>query len=152
MLAEPGLTVTEATGTAVTVMVDVPLFPSDVAVMVAEPAVAPATRPLLVTLATLGLLLDQDTTRPDSGVPFASLGVATSCTVPPTVRLAVAGVTSTVATGTGGALPVIAKLQTVCVPASEYSAQLARLVTAACSVRNAKPVPMVASEPPAGVT
>src|SRR2546422_8444985 len=40
---------------------------------------------------SLGLLLDQDTTRPDSGVPFASLGVATSCTVPPTVRLAVAG-------------------------------------------------------------
>src|SRR3989449_9930198 len=99
---------------------------------------------------SLGLLLDHVTVRPDSGVPFASLGVATSCTVPPTVRLAVAGVTSTVATGTGGALPVIAKLQTVCVPASEYSAQLARLVTAACSVRNAKPVPMVASEPPAG--
>src|SRR5439155_16115497 len=136
-LAEPGLTVTEATGTAVTVMVDVPLFPSDVAVMVAEPAVAPVTRPLLVTLATLVLLLDQLTVRPDNGVPFASFGVAVTCTAPPTGTLAVAGVTSTVATGTGGALPVIAKLQTVCVPASENSAQLARLVTAACSVRKA---------------
>jgi len=137
MLAEPGLTVTDATGTAVTVMAEVPLFPSDVAVMVAEPAAAPVTRPLLVTLAMLVLLLDQDTARPDSGVPFASFGVAVSCTVPPTGRLAVAGVTSTVATGTGGTLPVIVTLQTVCVPASEYSAQLARLVTAACSVRNA---------------
>src|SRR5437667_7575890 len=137
MLAEPGLTVTEATGTAVTVMVDVALFPSYVAVRVAEPAVAPATRPLLVTLATLGLLLNQDTARPASGFPFASLGVATSCTLPPTGTLAVAGLTSTVATGTGGALPVLAKLQTVCVPASENSAQLARLVTAACSVRKA---------------
>src|SRR6266852_4973549 len=129
-VAEPGLTVTAATGTAVTVMAEVPLFPSDVAVMVAEPAATPVTRPLLVTLATLVLLLDQLTTRPDSGFPFASFGVAVSCTVPPTVTLAVAGVTSTVATGTGGALPLIEKLQTVCVPASEYTVQLARLVAA----------------------
>jgi len=89
--ADAGVTVTDATGTKVTVTAEVPLFPSDVAVMVAEPAAAPVTRPLLVTLAMLVLLLDQDTTRPDSGVPLASFGVAVSCTVPPTVRLAVAG-------------------------------------------------------------
>src|SRR5437867_2629943 len=151
-VAEAGATLTEATGTCTTVMADVPLCPSLVAVIVADPAPTPVTRPLPLTLATAVLLLVQLTVRPDSGVPFASFGVATSCTVPPTETLAVAGVTSTVATGTGGALPVIAKLQTVCVPASENSAQLARLVTVACSVRNAKPVPMVASEPPAGVT
>src|SRR5205809_164069 len=135
--ADAGVTATEATGTNVTVMAEVPLFPSDIAVIVADPAPTPVTRPLPVTLATPVLLLDQLTVRPDSGVPFASLGVATSCTVPPTVTLAVAGATSTGATDTGGVVPVIWKLQTVCVPASEYTVELARLATAACSVRNA---------------
>src|SRR5207249_1853920 len=136
-VAEGGATATEATGTCTTVMADVPLFPSDVAVIVADPAPTPVTRPLPVTLATPALLLVQLTERPDSGVPFASLGVATSCTVPPTVTFAVAGATSTVATDTGGVLPVIATLQTVCVPASEYTVTLARLAAVACSVRNA---------------
>src|SRR5205823_3218094 len=124
--ADAGVTATETTGTNVTVMAEVPFFPSDVAVIVADPAPTPVTRPLPVTLATPALLLVQLTERPDSGVPFASLGVATSCTVPPTVTFAVAGATSTVATDTGGVLPVIATLQTVCVPASEYTVTLAR--------------------------
>jgi hypothetical protein len=149
--ADAGATVTDATGTKVTVIVAVPLLPSLVAVMVAEPAAAPVTRPLLVTLATDVLLLAQLTARA-SGLPFASFGVALSCTVAPTTMFAVAGVTSTVATAVGGTLCVIAKLHTVWVPASENSVQLARLVTVACSVRNAKPVPIVASVPPAGVT
>ena len=38
MLAEAGLTVTEATGTFVTVIADGPLLPSLVAVIVADPA------------------------------------------------------------------------------------------------------------------
>src|SRR3989449_400880 len=135
--ADAGVTATEATGTNVTVMAEVPLFPSDVAVIVADPAPTPVTRPLPVTLATPVLLLDQLTVRPDNGAPFASFGVASSCTVPPTVTLAVAGATSTVATDTGGVVPVIAKLQTVCVPASEYTVELARLATVACSVRKA---------------
>src|ERR1043166_7736823 len=111
--ADAGATVTKVTG-----IVAVPLLPSLVAVMVADPAAPPVTSPLLVTLATDVLLLAQLTARA-SGLPFASFGVAVSWTVPPTVRFAVAGVTSTVATGVGGALCVIAKLHTVWAPASE---------------------------------
>src|ERR1041384_1382652 len=81
--ADAGATVTDATGTKVTVIVAVPLLPSLVAVMVAEPAAAPVTSPLLVTLATDVLLLAQLTARA-SGLPFASFGVALSCTVAPT--------------------------------------------------------------------
>ena len=44
------------------------------------------------------------------------------------------------------------KLQTVWVPGLAVSPQLASAVTPLCSVRNAKPVPMVASVPPAGAT
>src|SRR5437899_209537 len=87
-------------GRPCTVTVALPLCPSLVAVIVAEPAAAPVTEPLLVTVATEALLLDQDTTRPDSGVPFASFGVATSCTVAPTKTDAAAGLTLTDATGT----------------------------------------------------
>src|SRR6266480_6741694 len=83
----------------VTVTADVPVLPSDVAVMVAEPAVTPLTSPLPFTVATAVLLLDQVTTRPDNGLPFASLGVAVSCTVNPTATLAGDGVTVTEATG-----------------------------------------------------
>ena len=99
-LADAGLTVTDATGTLVTVMADVPICPSLVAVIVAEPAAAPVTRPLLLTVATAPLLVVQLTARPDSGLPLASLGVAVSCVVRPVDRLADAGVTLTDATGT----------------------------------------------------
>jgi len=67
----------------VTVMDDVPLFPSLVAVIVAEPGVTPETSPELLTVATDVLLLDQATVRPESVLPFASLSVAVSCTVWP---------------------------------------------------------------------
>src|SRR5204862_6241085 len=83
----------------VTVTADVPVLPSDVAVMVAEPAVTPLTSPLPFTVATDVLLLDQVTTRPVSGLPFASFGVAVSCTVCPATTLAGDGLTVTVATG-----------------------------------------------------
>src|SRR5947208_8277156 len=99
-LAVAGLTVTEATGTCTTVMADVPLCPSLVAVMVAEPATFPVTSPLVLTVATAVLLLDHVIVRPDSGLPFASFGVAVSCTVLPSFTLADAGVTVTDATGT----------------------------------------------------
>src|SRR5438270_928305 len=85
----------------VTVTADVPLLPSDVAVMVAEPAATPVTSPLPFTVATAVLLLDQVTTRPDSGLPLASFGVAVSCTVRPIDTVAVGGLTATEATGTG---------------------------------------------------
>src|SRR5207302_464986 len=84
----------------VTVTPDVPLLPSDVAVMVAEPAVTPLTSPLPFTRATAVLLLDQVTTRPLSGFPLASFGVAVSCTVEPCCTVAGDGLTVTEATGT----------------------------------------------------
>ena len=101
--ADAGLTVTELTGTGTldTVMLEVPLCPSLVAVIVAEPAVPPpVTSPLPSTLATDGLLLDQVTARPVSGFPFASFGVAVSWTVWPTCRVVDAGLTVTELTGT----------------------------------------------------
>src|SRR5256886_14293904 len=99
-VAVVGLTTTEATGTSVTVTVAVALFPSLVAVMVAEPAALPVTRPLVFTLATLALLLAHVTVRPVSVPPAESLVVALSCNVCPTRIPAVAGETCTEATGT----------------------------------------------------
>src|SRR5881396_401991 len=99
-LAELGLTVTDATGTCTTVMADVPLCPSLVAVIVAEPATLPVTSPLELTVATDVLELAHITTRPDRGLPLASFGVAVSCTVLPSFTEAGAGVTVTEATGT----------------------------------------------------
>src|SRR6266581_1060814 len=98
--AAAGLTTTEATGTLDTVTAAVPLCPSLVAVIVAAPTAAPVTRPLAETVATAPLLVAQLTTRPLSGLPLASLGVAVSCTVPPTYRLGAVGLTVTDATGT----------------------------------------------------
>src|SRR5438067_12214264 len=84
----------------VTVMAAVPLFPSLVALIVMEPGVTPLTRPLVLTVATDVLELDHVTVRPERGSPLASFGVAVSCTVWPACTEAVAGVTSTDATGT----------------------------------------------------
>jgi hypothetical protein len=86
---------------AVTVIAALPLCPSLAAVIVAEPATCPVTSPPVLTVATLGLLLAHVTVRPVSGLPFASLGVAVSCTVAPATTLAVAGLTVTDATGVG---------------------------------------------------
>src|SRR5207302_656025 len=107
-----GLTVTDATGTgaAVTVTADVPLCPSDVAVMVVEPATTPVTRPLAFTLPTEVLLLAHVTDRPVSGLPLASFGVAVSWTACPTGTDADAGLTVTDATGSGPAVTVTAEL------------------------------------------
>src|SRR5438552_1365575 len=99
-LAELGLTVTDAAGTCTTVMADVPLCPSLVAVIVAEPATLPVTSPLELTVATDVLELAHVTTRPDNGLPLPSWGVAVSCTVLPSFTEADAGVTVTEATGT----------------------------------------------------
>src|SRR3989442_14421067 len=82
-------------------MADVPLTVSDVAVIVAEPAVTWASSPLPVTVATAVLLDAQVTVRPVRVLPFASLRVAVSCTVWPASTQADAGVTATDATGTG---------------------------------------------------
>ena len=99
-LAVAGLTVTDATGTLVTVMADVPLCPSLVAVIVAEPVATPVTNPLAETVATAALLVAQVTARPLRAVPFASFGVAVNWVVVPTVTPAAVGLTVTEATGT----------------------------------------------------
>src|SRR6266568_4090228 len=83
-LANAGLTVTEATGTTVTVSDAVPLCPPLVAVMVVEPAARAVTSPLVPTVATVVLPLDHATLLPVSGFPPESFGVAVSCTVCPT--------------------------------------------------------------------
>src|SRR5439155_423585 len=96
-----GLTVTDATGTVLTVIAAVPLFPSLVAVSVAAPTATPVACPAPFTVATAGLLLDQVTVRPPSGLPNASRVIAAYCAVCPTPIVAVAGVTLTDATGSG---------------------------------------------------
>src|SRR6266566_1243664 len=106
MLPLAGLTVTEATGTRATVMLAVPLFPSLVAVMVAEPVALPVTSPLEITVAAVVLLLDQAIARPVRTFPAESFVVALSCFVAPTNRLAVAGLTVTEATGTSATATV----------------------------------------------
>src|SRR6478672_3434124 len=97
-------TVTVATGAAETVIDDVPLFPSLVAVMVAEPAPTAVTRPLFASTVAAAVLFELHwTDRPVSNVPFPSFVTAVSCTVGVTTitRFADPGVTSTVATGAG---------------------------------------------------
>src|SRR2546423_3293010 len=85
---------------AITVTAALPLCPSLVAVMLAEPAAPPVTSPLPLTVATAGLLLAHITVRPVSELPAASFGMAVSWAVPPTTMLAVAGDTATDATAT----------------------------------------------------
>jgi len=80
-VAVAGVTSTDTTGMLVTVIDDVPLFPSLVAVIVAEPRVTAETTPTLLTVTTEVLLLDQETARPERAPPFASFGVAVSCIV-----------------------------------------------------------------------
>ncbi len=100
-LAEAGLTVTDATGAAVTATATVPLCPSDVADTVAAPAATPLTSPLLLMLAAPGLVEAHVTTRPLNGLPPASSGVAVSCTVCPATTLTAAELMTTIATGAG---------------------------------------------------
>src|SRR6266702_775521 len=101
VLPVAGVTTTDATGTGVTVTADVPLLPSLVAVMVTgPPGVFPVTRPFASTLAMVVSPLAQVRTRPLSGLPAASFGVAVSCTVPLGCIAADVGLTSTEATAT----------------------------------------------------
>src|SRR5512146_296229 len=85
----------------VTVTGDVPVFVSDFAVMLTGPPIAtPVTRPVDETVA-MALLLDVHVTvRSVTTRPFASLTVAVSWTVCPTITLAGDGLTVTLPTGT----------------------------------------------------
>jgi hypothetical protein len=64
-----------------TVMADVAVSPSTVAVMVALPGATAVTTPVVDTLATLDALLLHVTARPVSTVPAASRALAVSCCV-----------------------------------------------------------------------
>src|SRR6266568_3586265 len=114
--ADAGLTLTDATGTGFTMIAALALFPSLVAVILAEPTPAPVTRPLAFTVATLAASVDQMIARPESGLPLASSGVAVSCSVPPTRIVALVGLKLTDATGTMtviAALPLLPSLAAV---------------------------------------
>jgi hypothetical protein len=99
-LADPGLTLTVATGAGVTVTATVPVFPSLVAVTVVEPAATPVITPFGLTVASAELPLDHVTVRPPSAAPVESSGVAVTWAVRPTGTLTAAGLTLTDATGT----------------------------------------------------
>src|SRR5207245_7560303 len=86
-------------GSAVTVSVPAPFWPSLVAATVVVPASSAVTSPPPVTVATLSALDVHVTVRPLSTFPLASRSVAVYCCVPPTTTLAVAGPTVPVATG-----------------------------------------------------
>ncbi len=96
---DAGLTVTVATGTFVTVMLEEALFPSLDAVTVVEPTATPVTSPLPSTVAIPVLPLDQVTVLPFSTAPVESSVVAVSCAVCVGSTLADAGLTLTEATG-----------------------------------------------------
>ena len=83
-VAVDGVTVTVLTGAgagALTVMADVPVLPSLVAVIVAEPGATAVTTPVVLTVATAGLLELHVITRPESVLPLASFVVAASVPV-----------------------------------------------------------------------
>jgi len=99
-------TVTDATGTGFTVIVGVgvELIDSLVAVIVAVPtptAVTVAGEPEALTVSTDALLDTHVIARPPSTFPFASLVVAVSCCIWPTIIGVVGGETVTDATEAG---------------------------------------------------
>ena len=78
-----------------------PLTPSLVAVIVADPGVAPVTRPAPSTVATAAWFVVQVTGRPLSGCPLRSRGVAASCAECPTSISMLGGLTVTDTTDPG---------------------------------------------------
>jgi hypothetical protein len=104
--AGDGVICTLATGTARTVTVAEACFPSIDAMMTALPGETPVTTPVLDTVANVGELLDQNTARPTSDCPPTFRAIAVSCVVPPTRMLAVDGLISTAATGSGATVIV----------------------------------------------
>jgi hypothetical protein len=98
--------VTVATGIGLTVIAGVgfELIDSLVAVIIAVPtptAVTVTGEPFGLTVSTAVLLEVQVMVRPVSRLPLASLVVAVSCCVPPTIIGVVGAETATVATGAG---------------------------------------------------
>jgi len=90
----------------VTVTVALPLLPSLVAVIVADPCFLPVTTPLCVTVAVVPELLVHVIARPVSTFPFASFSVAVRVTVASSATLGADGDMVTVATGASVTLTV----------------------------------------------
>jgi len=86
------------------VTVAVPRTPSLGAVIVADPAATPVTRPAPSTVATAASLVAQVTGRPLNEFPFRSRGVAPNCADCPTSMWRVAGLTVTDATDPGSVM------------------------------------------------
>jgi len=99
-----GVRVTMATGTTI-VMDAFPGTPSDVAVTVIGPGWNACTNPPGDTEALVPAFVLHVTTRPGSGLPLASFGVAVSCSESNSFSCAAPGDTETLATGVGGLTP-----------------------------------------------
>jgi hypothetical protein len=80
-LPEANDTLTEATGTTVTVRLACPVTPSLVATMLALPVPTAVTTPVLFTVATAMFELLQLIVRPVSTLPMASFSTAVACVV-----------------------------------------------------------------------
>src|SRR5256885_4703660 len=106
----PAPAITGAPDEFCTVTTDMPTTPSLVAVTLAVPGWRPTTKPLAFTVATPGVLLAHDIARPPSSLPFASLGVAVSWTVPFAKIVADVGLMATEATGAGVTLTLAVPL------------------------------------------
>ncbi len=87
------VTVPGAVTAGVTVIAALPVIPPLVALIVADPAVAPVVNPLPVTFATAGSLDVQATACPVTSLPAASVSVAVSCETPPSAMLVDEGLT-----------------------------------------------------------
>lgn len=90
---------TATTGTGMTTTCAVAVFPSTLAATGTVPTYLPVTTPSSEIVAKLESALTQSTLRPVTGFPSASSAVAVNDAVVPTATVAVAGMTSTVATG-----------------------------------------------------
>src|SRR5262249_44526014 len=99
MVRGVGVTATLATAACDTEMDDVPFFPSEVAVIVADPGPVAGIIPFTSTVATAELLVLQVIGRPGSGFCPASSAVAESSACPPGEASTCGGVTTTLATG-----------------------------------------------------
>jgi hypothetical protein len=111
-------------GGAFTVTAEVPLFPDEVAVIVADPPATPVTTPLELTVAMPVLLDVHAIVCPVMVFPSASLTTAVSETVAPTAIEADGGETVTVVTTGGGGGAVV----TVMLELPDFPDALAEIV------------------------
>lgn len=120
--------------------VAVPLLPSLLAVITADPAAIAVTTPEIDTLATDVLLDVHVTTRPVSTAPFASRVVAVSAEETPGCVLTDPGATLTVATGTTGTVTLCTVIAAVADLPSAVAVIVALPAATACTCPSANTV------------